>query len=107
MTILGQPHHPRLAAGTLAAFAAVVAVAAAHGPAPATPPADPTHTAVVVSADAPPGPLPEAAVVRRVGGALEAQGVVLALLAHGYGAVIGVGPDARAAVGAARDGGVA
>jgi hypothetical protein len=42
-----------------------------------------------------------------VGGTLEAQGVVLALLAHGDGTVIGVGSDPRAAVGAARDGDVA
>lgn len=90
-------------AGTLAAFAAIVAVAAAQGPSAPPVPSTPTRTAVVVS-DGVQRPLPAAAEVRRVTGPYEAQSAVLALVAHGYATVIGVGPEARAAIEQARAG---
>ncbi|WP_354698169.1 hypothetical protein DSM112329_03834 [Paraconexibacter sp. AEG42_29] len=90
------------AASTAAAFTAIVAVAAAAGPGSAPVPSTPVRTAVVVS-DAR-AVVPPAAEVRRVTGPLEAQGAVLALVAHGYSTVIGIGPEARAAIELARAG---
>lgn len=96
----------RAIAGTIAAFAAIVAVAAAQGPSAPPVPSTPTRTAVVVSG-AGATVIPVAAEVRRVTGAYEAQGAVLALIAHGYTTVVGVGPEARAAIEQARSGDVA
>ncbi len=89
--------------GTLAAFAAIVAVAAAQGPSAPPVPSTPTRTAVVVS-DGASTPVPPAAQVLRVTSAPEAQASVLRLIAEGYTTVVGLGPEARAAIGLAHGG---
>lgn len=89
-----------------AAFAAVVAVAAASGPTAPQTPITPARTAVVAATTTPATAIPPAAEVLRVGGPYDAQAAVLQLAARGYARIIGVGPEARAAVEQARAGGV-
>ena len=73
---------------------------------PATAPT-PARVAVLAGADASPTAVADAAggatprEVRRVGGLLEAQAQAAALAAEGYDLVIGVGPQARSAIGQA------
>ena len=97
----------RAPAATLAAFAAVVAVATAAGPASdQAAPATPARAAVVSSGPATGAPtaVAGARVVQRLraDGPLEAQAAVLQLAARGYAVVAGDGPAARAAVAQAR-----
>jgi hypothetical protein len=107
--MMSRLHHHRLraAAATLAAFAALVAVAVARSPAAGQPAGPSSARAALVTSG------PAARAVPRAGGArvvarrhamggFEAQAEVLQLAAQGYAVVAGEGPAARAAVAQAR-----
>jgi hypothetical protein len=102
------PHLHR-SSGTLARSALLALVlagcagaAASEGPADAS---APQRTAVLAGADAPPAAVTTASrqaagsvVVRRADGTLDAQAQATRLAAEGFGTIIGVGAQARAAV---------
>jgi hypothetical protein len=115
-TFIRMTHTRLLRSPSLLARSALVTVllagcagtAASHDRPTAPPPArvavlagpDATFSDISGITDAATGPV----AVRRVGGSLEAQAIAAALAAEGYDTVIGVGAQARAAVGEAEAG---